>query len=102
VDEAEVNRLCEELSGLIELEPGVNADALSRARWAIAMLHSTKSGDYVNEKLVALAHGFEQWFSLDKWNRHDDRGNVVKHQLEDDLICIRAAMWRQARGKGES
>lgn len=101
LDDVEVNRLCEELSALIELEPGVNADALSRARWAITALHSTKSGDYVNEKLVGLAYGFEQWFSASKWNRHDDGGKFVRQHLEDDLICLRAAMWRKSRGKGE-
>ena len=98
VDEAEINRLCEELSALIELEPGVNPDALGRARWAITALRSTESGDYVNEKLSGLAYGFEQWFSIDKWNRHDDRGLLVKRCLEDDLIGIRAAMWRKSRG----
>jgi hypothetical protein len=98
VDEAEINRLCEELSALIELEAGVNADALGRARWAITALRSTESGDYVNEKLSGLAYGFEQWFSFDKWNRHNDRGLLVKRCLEDDLISIRAAMWRKSRG----
>ena len=98
MDESEVNRLCEELSALIELEGGVNPNALSRARWAIAALQSTECGDYIDKKLVALADGFEQWFRIDKWNRQDDRGQLVKRSLEDNLICIRAAMWRKFRG----
>jgi hypothetical protein len=93
VDESDVNRLCEELSALIELEGGVNPDALSRARWAIGALQSMESGDYINKKLVALADGFEQWFRIDKWNRQDDGGSLVQHCLEDDLICIKAAIW---------
>jgi hypothetical protein len=101
VNEVDVYRLCEELSALIELEPGANADALSRARWAITALRSTESGGHVDEKLVGLAHGFEQWFSADKWNRQNDQGTLVKHQLEDDLISLRAAMWRKSQGNGE-
>ena len=93
VDESEVNRLCEELSALIELEGGVNPDALGRARWAIAALQSTESGDYIDKKLVALADAFEQWFRIDKWKRQDDGGPLVQHCLEDDLICLRAAIW---------
>ena len=93
MNESEVNRLCEELGALIELEGGVNPDALSRARWAIGALRSTESGDYINKKLVALADGFEQWFRIDKWNRQDDGGSLVQHCLEDDLICIKAAIW---------
>ena len=93
VNESEVNKLCEELSAIIELEGGVNPDALGRARWAIAALQSTKCGDYVDKKLVALADGFDQWFRIDKWNRQDDGGPLVQHCLEDDLICIKAAIW---------
>jgi hypothetical protein len=93
VDESEVNRLCEELSVLAGLEGGVNPDALSRARCAIAALQSTECGDYLGKKLVALADGFEQWFRIDKWNRQDDGGPLIQHCLEDDLICIRAAIW---------
>jgi hypothetical protein len=102
MDEAEVNRLCEELSALIELEAGIDADALSRARWAIATLRSTELGDYANERLDRLADGFEQWFSFDKWNSDGDRGQLVKRHLEDELIRLRAAMWRLARGEGDS
>jgi hypothetical protein len=98
VDESEVNRLCEELSALMELEAGCNPDALSRARWAITALQSTESGDYIDKKLVGLASGFEQWFSVDKWNRHGDEGRLVKQCLEDGLICIRAELWRKSRG----
>jgi hypothetical protein len=93
VDESEVNRLCEELSALIELEGGVNPNALSRALWAIAALQSTECGDYIDKKLVALADGFEHWFRIDNWNRQDDEGSLVQHCLEDDLICIKAAIW---------
>ena len=93
MDESEVNRLCEELRALMELEGGVNPDALSRARWAIAALQSTESGDYIDKKLVALADAFEQWFRINKWKRQDDGGPLVQHCLEDDLICIRAAIW---------
>jgi hypothetical protein len=98
MDEVEVNRLCEELNTLIELESGFNPDALSRARWAITALKSTESGDYIDKKLVALAAEFEQWFSIDKWKRQDDGGQLVKRCLEDNLICMRAAMWRKFRG----
>ena len=93
MDESEVNRLCEELNALIELEGGVNPDALSRARGAVAALRTTESGDYIDKKLVALADGFEQWFRIDSWNRQHDGGSLVQHCLEDDLICIRAAIW---------
>ena len=95
MDESEVNRLCEELRALIELEGGVNPDALSRARWAITALRSTESGDNIDSKLIGLAIGFGQWFGSDKCNRQNDGGQLVKQSLEDDLISIRAAMWRK-------
>jgi hypothetical protein len=98
VDESEVNMLCEQLSALIELEAGFNPDALSRARWAIMALKSTESGDYIDNKLVELADGFERWFSIDKGNRQTDDGRLIKHSLEDNLISIRAALWRKFRG----
>ena len=97
MDESEVDRLCEELSALIELKGGVNPNALSRARWAIAVLQATEPGDYINQKLVALADAFEQWFRIDKWNRQDDGGPLVQHCLEDDLLCIRAAIWCKSK-----
>jgi hypothetical protein len=97
VNESEVNRLCEELSTIIELEGGVNPDALCRARWAIAALQSTEPGDYIDKKLIALADAFEQWFRIDKWNRQDDGGPLVQHCLEDDLLCIRAAIWCKSK-----
>ena len=96
MDESEVNRLCEELSALIELEGGVNPDALGRARWAIAALKSTtQPGDYIDQKLIGLARRFAQWFSTDQWNRQEDGGLFVKECLENDLICIRASLWRK-------
>ena len=97
VDESEVDRLCEELGGLIELEGGVNPDALSRARWAIAALQSTEPGDYINKKLVELADAFEHWFRIDKWNRQDAGGPLVQHCLEDDLLCIKTAIWCKSK-----
>jgi hypothetical protein len=93
VDHAEVNRLCEQLSTLLEIEAGCNPEALSRARWAIMSLRSMEFGKDVDEKLVALAEGLEQWFSIDKWKIRNDGGQLVKQSLEDDLIRIRAAMW---------
>jgi hypothetical protein len=102
LDELAVNKLCDELSALIEHKPGVNPDALSRARAAIESLHSTRSGDFINEKLVGLAYGFKQWFSGGKWNRQNDGGRLVKSYLEYDLICLRAAMWRKLRDNGGS
>src|ERR1700676_3986742 len=95
VDESEVNRLCEELNALIELEAGLNPDALSRARWALTALRSTESGDYIDKKLAALADGFAQWFSINRCNGQNDQVQLIKHCLEDDLICIRAAIWRK-------
>jgi hypothetical protein len=100
VDEAEVNRLCEELGDLIEFEAGFNPDALGRARWAIMAFKSTESGHHIDKNLDALAAGFEDWFSIDKWNRQNDGGRLVKQSLDNELICIRAAMWRKARGIG--
>jgi hypothetical protein len=94
VDEVEVNRLCEELSALIETDAGLNPDALGRARKTIAALRSAKSGDNVDNKLIALTFGFEQWFSSDKCKRQNDRGRTVKDCLERDLISLQAAMWR--------
>jgi hypothetical protein len=102
VDESEVDRLCEELSALIELEGGINPDALSRALWAIAALRSTQPGGDIDEKLVALADAFEQWFRIDKWNRQDDGDPLVQHCLEDDLLYIRAAMWCKSKGQKTS
>jgi hypothetical protein len=96
VDEAEVNRLCEELSALIEIDAGLNLDALGRARRAITVLQSTQSGDYVDNKLIALTFGFVQWFSSDKCTRQNDRGKIVKDCLERDLISLQAAMWRKS------
>jgi hypothetical protein len=100
LDELEVNKLCDELSALIEHQPGINPDALSRAHTAIETLRSTNSGDYVNERLIGLACGFEQWFSFDKWNRQNDDGRLVKRHLEDDLICLRVVMWRRSQENG--
>jgi hypothetical protein len=96
VDEAEVNRLCEELNALIEIEAGLNPDALGRARRAIRQLQATQSGDDVDNKLIALTFGFEHWFSSDKCTRQNDRGQIVKECLERDLICLQAAMWRKS------
>ena len=75
MDEAEVNRLCEELNALIQ---------------------STQSGDYVDNKLIALTFGFEQWFSSDKCTRQHARGQIVRDCLERDLISLQAAMWRKS------
>ena len=95
MDAAEVNRFCEELSALIELEAGLNPDALGRARWATVALQSTEPGDYVYDKLIAIAFGFEQWFSSDRCNRQNDGGRIVKDCLEADLISVQAALWRK-------
>ena len=96
MDEAEVNRLCEELNALIEIEAGLNPDALSRARTAIRALQAFQSGDDADNKLIALTFGFEQWFSSDKCKRQNDRGQTVKDCLERDLISLQAAMWRKS------
>jgi hypothetical protein len=96
VDEAEVNRLCEELNALIEIEAGLNPDALSRARRAIRALQAFQSGDDADNKLIALIFGFEQWFSSDKCARQGARGQIVKECLERDLISLQAAMWRKS------
>ena len=96
MDEVEVNRLCEELSALIEIDAGLNPDALGCARRAIAALRSAKSSDNADNKLIALTFGFEQWFSSDKCKRQNDRGQTVKDCLERDLISLQAAMWRKS------
>jgi hypothetical protein len=96
VDEAEVNGLCEELSALIEIDAGLNLDALGRAYMTIAALRSAKSSDNADNKLIALTFGFEQWFSSDKCKRQNDRGQTVKDCLERDLISLQAAMWRKS------
>ena len=98
MNETEIEKLCSELGAFIELEPGTNTDALSRARRTIGTLHLTRSGSYVTEKLAGLAYGFEQWFSPNKWNRHDDQGALVRQHLEDDLASIRAADWSTSLG----
>ena len=74
-----------------------SSSALSRARWAIAALQSTEPGDYINKKLVELADAFEQWFRIDKWNRQDAGGPLVQHCLEDDLLCIKTAIWCKSK-----
>jgi hypothetical protein len=96
VDEAEVNRLCEELNALIEIDAGFNPDALGRARRAIVALQASQSGDDVDNKLIALTFGFEQWFSSDKCTRQHARGQIVRDCLERDLISLQAAMWRKS------
>jgi hypothetical protein len=97
VDDAEVNRLCKQLSALSEHEPGCNPDALSRTRWAIMSLRSMELGDDIDQKLVALADAFEEWFGIDKSNRKD-QGPLGKQKLEDALICFMAAIWRERQG----
>jgi hypothetical protein len=97
LDEFEVNKLCDELAALIEHEPGDNPDALSRAQTLIETLRSTDSGGYINERLSRLSYGFEQWFSVDKWNRQNDDGQLVKRYLEDDLICLRVVLWSKSQ-----
>jgi hypothetical protein len=98
VDEAEIDRLCEELRDLIEVGPGVTPDALSQARGIIQVFQSTRSGDDVNQKLGALIYGFEQWFG----DNHS--GQVVKDCLHANVIGLRAAMAmaRILRGKSGS
>jgi hypothetical protein len=96
MDEAEVNRLCEELNALIEIEAGLNPDALGRARRAIAALQAFQSSDDADNKLIALTFGFKQWFSSDKCSRQGARGQIVKECLERDLISLQAAMWRKS------
>ena len=94
--EAEVNRLCEELSVLIEIDAGLNRDALGRARRVIAALQSIQSGEYIDDMLIALSFGFEQWFSSDRCTRQHARGQIVEDCLERDLISVQAAMWRKS------
>ena len=96
MDEAEINKLCEELSALIEIDAGLNRDALGRARRVIAALQSIHTGEYIDDKLIALSFGFEQWFSSDKCARQGARGQIVKECLERDLISLQAAMWRKS------
>ena len=98
MNKAEIELLCGELGACIELEPGINPEALRRAHGTIGTLRLTGSGSYVNQKLAGLAYGFDQWFSHGNWNRHDDHGKLVKQHLEDDLGCIRAADWRTSLG----
>jgi hypothetical protein len=102
VDEVEVDKLCEELRAHIELGAGLNPAALSQARDIIKAFHSTGSGHHVNEPLVGLACGFEQWFSRGQWNKRDDAGRLVKFYLDDDLINLKAAMAMRRIARGES
>jgi hypothetical protein len=103
VDEVEVDRLCQELRGHIALGAGRNPAALSQARGIIKAFRSTGSGDHVNEKLIGLTYGFEQWFSRGKWNWRDDGGQRVRRDLNDELINLKAAMamGRISRGNGD-
>jgi hypothetical protein len=96
VDEAEVNRLCEELNAVIEIDAGFNPDALGRARRAIAALQAFQSGDDADNKLIALTFGFRQWFSSDKCTKRHAQGQIVKECIERDLISLQAAMWRKS------
>jgi hypothetical protein len=104
VDEDEVEKLCEELRGLIELGPGAKFEALTRARRILEIFRTTKSGDYVDEKLLGLSYGVEQWFSFGKWNRRGDGGKLVRGYLDADIIILKEAMaaWRSRRTKSES
>jgi len=96
VDEVEVNRLCEELHALIEIDAGFNPNALGCALKAIAALRAFQSSDDADNKLIALTFGFEQWFSSDKCAKQHARGQIVKECLERDLISLQAAMWRKS------
>jgi hypothetical protein len=104
VDAAEVDTLCEELRDLIKLGPGVNDDALRRARGIIETFRATRSGDYVNEKLIELAEGFEQWFSARNWDINFDAGASCKQWLYVDIGGLGYAMaaWRSSRREGKA
>ena len=104
MDAAEVEKLYEELRNLIKLGPGVNDDALSHARGIIETFRTMRSGDYVNEKLVGLADGFERWFSAGDWNSNFDAGASCKQWLYSDIGGLETAMaaWRNSRRKGGS
>jgi hypothetical protein len=91
MDGTEVARLCDELNAMIKLGPGVNPDALSHAKGIIETFRAIGSADYVNEQLVGIDYGFEQWFSADKWNRQSDGGQLVKRYLRDDIVNLKKA-----------
>jgi len=102
VHEVELRELCDELEALIQQEQGVDPDALSLALATIETLHSMISGHAVNEMLIGLAQGFEQRFSAAKWGGRIDTAALVESCLHDDLICLRAAIWRKCRNNGAS
>ena len=102
VDDAEIDKLCEELRDLVEFGAGVNADALLQARGILDRFRSMGLGENVNEKLVALVFGFELWFSIGMWNRRNDGAERAKDYLHADIVSLRAAiaLARDARAKG--
>ena len=96
---AEVEGLCDELDGLIKLGPRINAEAWRRTRAIVDLFRSNRSGEVVHDHLVGLAYGFEQWFSLGKWDRLGDGGRLVEDYLRSDIIDLKVALaiWRASR-----
>lgn len=87
-----VERLCQQLRDLVDAGPGVNDDALGHARAIIGEFRMTRSGDGVNDRLVALEDGFERWFSASNWNANFDAGKGCKQWLYSDIGGLEAAM----------
>jgi hypothetical protein len=102
VDEAEINRRCEELRDLIAFEPGLNPDALDQGHRLIEKFSSMRSDAQINEHLFGLTYGFEKWFSDGAWSKRKSEREVVRSNLHSDLVRFRVAMavGRDLQGKG--
>ena len=100
MDEAEIDKLREELRGLIELGPGLNQDGLIRGRQLIERFRSARTDAQVNEHLLGITYGFAKWFSDGDWIRRNDERELVRAYLHDDIVSLRVAMavWRDTQG----
>jgi len=84
--------LCRELTDLIDLGPGENKAARSRAKAAIFKIKMDADANaYVREKAIEAEGNFEVWFSTRRWNKEGDGGTRIRSFLHADISKLRGA-----------
>jgi hypothetical protein len=99
MDEAETDRLCEQLYACIAMGPGDTPDAMKTARGIIQQFRYATPWAYLICVAGELESEFERWFSPRRWRGHD-AGQSLKGQLYADISRLKSAMstWRNKRG----
>lgn len=95
MDNNSFESLCHELESLIDLGPGENQAAFSRAKAAIFKIKMDADGNaYFREKAIEAEGNFEAWFSARRWNKDGDDGTRIRSFLHADISKLKKA-WNQ-------